>query len=215
MDIGKKCLVMGVIGAILTIFSSVFVIYMIFKGGPIDMLVERKTLEPFPPSIFGPVYRVIDNRTILPYNVMELILSPGEGKERYRVVLNVETNSTIHISVSGKDNNFNLLLTFSAGNHTADIPVSKRGTYLLNVTGVESDSVGVKFKIIESWYYGKVEMVPQLDSLKTIGSIIGFITGISLLAGALIRLRKAIREARPEIVERTATRQRYLEVEEE
>lgn len=215
MDIGKKYLIMGVIGAILTIFSSIFVLYMAFKGGPIDMPVEKKTLEPYLPNIFGPIFRVMDNKTIFPYNVMEFILSPGEGRKCYKVLLNVETNGTISVLVSSKNSTFNFAQTFNAGNHTVDLQISDGGTYLLNVTEIESNKVGAKFQIIESWCYEKIEIVFELDFLRTVGSIIGFIVGISLLAGALIRLRKAAREARPEIVKKTVTQRRYVEVEEE
>lgn len=215
MDIGKKCLIMGLVGAILAISSSVFVIHMVFKGGPIDTPVEKTTLEPYPPNIFGPVFRVIDNKTIFPYNVMECILSPREGKERYKVLLNVETNGTINVSVLSRNSTFSSIHTFNSGNHTVELQISSPGNYLLNITETRSNKVSVKFKIIESWYYKKTEVVYELDFLKTMGSIIGFILGISLLIGALIKLRKATRETRPEVVEKTVVRRRYVEVEEE
>ncbi|MEM3712451.1 MAG: hypothetical protein QXR97_02825 [Thermoproteota archaeon] len=215
MDIGKKCLIMGVVGTILAISSSVFIVHMIFKGGPIDMPVEKTILEPFLPNVFGPVFRVIDNRTIFPYNVMEFVLSPGEGRKNYKVLLNVETNGTISLSVSSKNSTFSSIQTFNAGNNTVELQISSSGTYLLNVTDIKSNRVSAKFKIIESWHYEKTEIVYEVDFLRTGGSIAGFIVGISLLVGALIKLRKAAKEARPEVVEKTVARRRYIEVEEE
>lgn len=214
MDIGKKCLIMGAVGAILAIFSSVFVLHMVFKGRPIDMPVEKKILEPFPPNIFGPIYSTIDNKTV-PYKVMEIVLNPGEGREHYKVLLNVETNGTIDVLVSSKNGTFNFMQTFNAGNHTIDLQILNKDTYLLNVTNIKSNKVGAKFKVVESWYYGKTEIVFELDLIKTVGSIVGFIIGILLLAGALIILRKAAKEVRPEVVEKSGTRRRYIEVEEE
>ncbi|MEM2287266.1 MAG: hypothetical protein QXS51_05765 [Thermoproteota archaeon] len=215
MDIGKKCLIMGIVGAIIAASSSVFVLYMVFKGGPIETPVEKKTLEPFPPNVFGPVFKIIDNRTIFPYNVIECVLSPGEGKERYKVLLNVETNGTINVLVSSKNSTFNIIHTFNSGNHTMELQISSSGVYLLNVTDIGNNKVSARFKMVESWYYEKTEIVFELDFLKTVGSIIGFILGISLLVGALVKLRKAIREARPETVEKTAIRRKYVEIEEE
>jgi len=214
MDIGRKCLIMGMVGAIIAIFSSIFVLDMIFRGRPIDMPVERKILEPFPPNIFGPIYSIIDNKTV-PYKVMEIVLNPGEGRENYKVLLKVETNGTIDVLVSSINSTFNFIKTFNAGNHTEELHILKSGTYLLNVTDIKGDKVGTKFKIVESWYYRKIEIVFEPDLIKTVGSIVGFILGISLLVSALIRLRKEIREARLGTVEKSKTQRRYIEVEEE
>ncbi|MDW8034426.1 MAG: hypothetical protein RMI79_05825 [Nitrososphaerota archaeon] len=215
MDIGKKCIIMGFLGAILAIISSIFVISMIFKGGPIEAPVEKRILEPFLPNVFGPTFRVIDNRTILPYNIMEFILNPGEGKKQYKVLLNVETNGTINVSVSSRNSTFNILQTFTTGNHTVELQVSSRGNYLLNVTDIKSNKISAKFKVIESWFYEKTEIVFEIDFIKTVGSIAGFIGGISLLILALLKLKKAATEIRPEKVRSTTAKDRYIEIEEE
>lgn len=210
MDIGKKCLIMGILGALLAVISSPFIIYMVSTGRYFEMLVEKST-EPYPWNTFGPEFRVISNTTDFPYKVMEFVLSP-EGKEGYKAILNVNTNGTIGVSISSKNSTLNILHTFNAGNWTRELQISSGGHYVLNVTSIEGKKVDAGFKVTEYYSIKKTEFA--VDVLKTAGAFLGFIAGIALLAGALIKLRKAAREARPETAERTVKR-RYVEVEEE
>jgi hypothetical protein len=215
MDIGKKCLIMGIVGALLAAVSSPLIIYMVFTGRFFEALVEKTTLKPYPPNVFQSGLRIINNRTIFPYTVLEFTLSPEQGREQYRVILNVETNGTIHTSISIRNNTLNIMDTFNSGNNTRELQVTSRGIYVLNVTGIGSEQIGAKFKVIESWYYAYKNWVPEIDLLRTLGGPAGFTAGIAMLIGSLVKLRKAAREARPTTTEKTAARRRYLEVEEE
>lgn len=216
MDIGKQCLIMAIVGAVLAGLSSPFVINMIFTGRPISTFVENEVLEPFPPNLYGPAFRIITNETSLPYSVMEFNLNPGGEKQQYKVTLNVQTNDTTHVSIAIKNSTYIISDTFNAGNHTRELQITSRGLYVLNVTSTNSRTVSVGFKITESWSYVKKELEEQLDLLKTAGSIIGFVAGIAILISALVKLRRAAREARPATTRRTAGKQpRYVEVEEE
>ncbi|MEM1557948.1 MAG: hypothetical protein QXR44_02535 [Thermoproteota archaeon] len=210
MDIGKKCLIMGILGALLAAISSPFLIYMVSTGKYFETLVERPT-EPYPWNTFGPEFRVISNNTVFPYKVMEFILRP-EGKEGYKVTLNINTNGTINVSISSKNSTLNILYTFNAGNWTREPQISSGGHYVLNVTNIEGKNVNAEFKVTEYYSIKKTELA--VDVLKTAGASLGFIAGIALLVGALVKLRRAAREARPETAERTVKR-RYVEVEEE
>lgn len=215
MDVGKQCLIMAVVGALLAAISSIFVINMIFTGRPITSFFETEVLEPFSPTIYGPVSRIITNETILPYTIMEFDLNPGGEKQQYKVTLNVQTNDTTNISISSRNSTYTIVDTFNAGNHTRELQITSRGRYVLNVTHTANKTISVSFKVIESWYYNRKELKEQLDLLKTAGSTIGFIAGIAILISALVKLRKAAREARPEITRRTGKQPSYVEVEEE
>lgn len=215
MDVGKKCLIMAIAGALLAAISSPFVIKMIFTGKPITNFFETEVLEPFSPNVYGPAFRIITNNTILPYTIMEFDLNPGVEKQQYKVTLNVQTNDTTHISISSRNSTYTIVDTFNAGNHTRELQITNRGRYVLNVTNTANKTISSNFKITESWYYNKKELKEQLDLLKTAGSIIGFIAGITILISALVKLRKAAREARPEITRRTGKKPSYVEVEEE
>jgi len=209
MDIGKKCLIMGILGALLAIASSPFLIYMVFTGRYFETLVE-KTTEPYPWNTFGES-RIISNNTDFPCKVMEFILSP-EGKEGYKVILNVNTNGTINVSISSKNSTLNVLHTFNAGNWTRELQISSDGHYVLNVINIEGNRVNAEFRVTEYYSIKKTEIT--MDIPKTAGALLGFIAGIVLLVGALVKLRKAVREARPETA-RTTAKSRYVEVEEE
>jgi len=216
MDIGKKCLIMAVAGALLTGLSSPFVINMIFTGRLISTFVETEVLEPFPPNIYGPAFRVITNETSLPYSVMEFKLNPEGDKQQYKVVLNVNTNNTINVALSSKNSTYTILDIFNSGNYTRNLQITSGGLYVLNVTGTNNRTVGVSFKVTESWYYNRKELVEQLDLLKTAGSTIGFVAGFIIMISALVKLRRAARETRPVTTRRTTEKQpRYVEVEEE
>lgn len=216
MDVGKKYLIMAVVGAVLAGLSSPFVINMIFTGRLITTFVEIDVLEPFSPNIFGPAFRIINRNATFPYSVMEFNLNPGGEKRQYKVTLNVQTNDTTHISISIKNSAYIIADTFNAGNHTRELQITSIGLYVLNVTGTNNRTVSASFKVTESWYYNKKELVEQLDIFKTAGSIIGFVAGLVMLVGALVKLRRAAREARPATTRRTGGKQPgYVEVEEE
>ncbi|MEM2087497.1 MAG: hypothetical protein QXF52_02330 [Thermoproteota archaeon] len=216
MDVGKKCLIMAGVGTLLAIFSAPFVIYMIFTGRLITTFVETDVLEPFPPNIYGPASRIINRNATFPYSVMEFNLNPGGEKQQYKVTLNVQTNDTTHISISRRNSAYAIADTFNAGNHTREIQITSIGLYVLNVTSTDNRTISASFKVTESWYYNKKELVGQLDLLKTAGSTIGFVAGLVILVGALVKLRRAAREARPATTRRTGGKQpSYMEVEEE
>lgn len=215
MDIGKKCLIMGIIGAVLAIFSSPFVIYMVFTGRPFETIVEKKTLEPYSSTVLGPVIETIDENISLPYNVAEFTLSPGGIKKQYKAVLNVETNGTIHISIYSKQNStFRILHAFGTGNYTRGLEIPSVGVYGLNVTNIGSETVEAKFKIVESWYYEVLKLTVEPDLVKTVVPPVLFVIGIAILLIALVKMRKAAREAKP-VAEKKVVKRRYIEVEEE
>jgi hypothetical protein len=215
MDVGKKCLIMSVLGAVLAIASSPFVIYMVFSGRPFEAIVEKKTLEPYSSTVLEPVLKTIDETTGLPYNVAEFTLSPGEYKQQYKAVLNVETNGTLHICIYSKQNStFRILHAFNVGNYTIGLEIPRAGVYGLNVTSVGSEKVRAKFKLKESWYYEMLKPTVELDLLKTAVPPVLFVIGIAILSIALVKMRRAAKEAKP-IAEEKAVRQRYIEVEEE
>jgi hypothetical protein len=216
MDIGKKCLFMAVAGALLTGLSSPFIINMIFTGRLITTFIETEVLEPFPPNIYGPTSRIINWNAIFPYQIMEFDLNPSGEKQQYKVTLNVQTNDTTHVAIAIKNSLYTISDTFSAGNHTRELQIASGGRYVLNVTSTNNKTVSASFKITESWYYSNKELVEQLDLLKTAGSTIGFVAGFIIMIGALVKLRRAAKEARPIKTQRaTEKRPRYVEVEEE
>ena len=213
MDIGKKCLIMSVLGAVLAIASSPFVIYMVFSRRPFEAIVEKKTLEPYSSTVLGPVLKTIDETTSFPYNVAEFTLSPGEYKQQYKAVLNVETNGTLHVFIYSKQNStFGISHAFNAGNYTRELEIPSAGVYGLNVTSIGSEKVEAKFKLKESWYYERLKLTVELDPLRTVATPVLFVIGIAILLIALVRMRRAAREAKP-VAEKTAAR--YVEVEEE
>lgn len=215
MDIGKKCLVMSILGAVLAIASSPFVIYMIFSGRPFEVVVEKKTLEPYSSTVLGPVLETINETMSLPYNVAEFTLSPGGIKQQYKAVFNVETNATVHILIYSKQNStFRIPHVFNAGNYTRELEIPSAGIYGLNVTGIGSGNVRAKFKLVESWYYERLKLVVELDLIKTVVPLVLFVIGIAILLIALVKMRKAAREAKP-VAEKKVVKRRYIEVEEE
>jgi hypothetical protein len=206
MDVGRKCLLLAVLGALLTIFSSPFITFMLLNGRPFTSIVGKDVLNEVK-NVWGPFHMTVRGTE----RVTEFSLDPG-GKLQYRVALNVETNGTINVSVSKRDGSDTILDAFNEGNHTKELQIGGAGVYVLNVTSTGNKTVGATFKITESWFIEAKEWEEQLDALRTFGSSAAFISGIIMLAYALVELRRAVKTAYSSTSEGQAA---YVEVEEE
>jgi hypothetical protein len=206
MDVGRKCLLLAVLGALLTIFSSPFITFMLLNGRPFISIVEKDVLNEVE-NVWGPFHMIVEGTE----HVTEFSLDP-EGKLQYRVALNVETNDTINVSVSRRDGSDTILDAFNEGNHTKELQIGGAGIYMLNVTSTGNKTVGATFKITEYWYIEAKEWEQQLDVLRTFGSSAAFIAGVIMLVYALVGLRRAVEAARPPTARGQPT---YIEVEEE
>ncbi|NHV98137.1 MAG: hypothetical protein HA496_00660 [Thaumarchaeota archaeon] len=209
MDIGKKCLIMAIVGMILASVSSPFVVNMLFNGKPITMLTPKEVSIPCPPQEYGPISKIITGME----KIMEVPLNPTRG-EQYKVSLNVATNGTINVLVFEKSSASIIQNSFNAGNHTKDLMITANGTYVVNATILDNSVVKATFKITESWLLKITEWEEQVDILKTVGSSMGFVFGLAILLYSLVRLRKEAETARPG-KSREAFETGYVEVEEE
>ncbi|MBO3841473.1 MAG: hypothetical protein FGF48_03535 [Candidatus Brockarchaeota archaeon] len=209
MDVGKKCLIMAIVGVVLASVSSPFVVNMLFNGKPITMLTPKEVLIPFQPQEYGPFSKVITGME----KITEVSLNPARG-EQYKVSLNVETNGTINILVFAKNSASIIQESFNAGNHTRDLMISANGTYVLNATTPDNSAVKATFKITESWFLRVTEWEEQVDILRTVGPSVGFAAGLAILVYSLIRLRREAEGARPEAAGGTFETG-YVEVEED
>ncbi|MBO3809044.1 MAG: hypothetical protein FGF50_05555 [Candidatus Brockarchaeota archaeon] len=209
MDVGKKCLIMAIVGVILASVSSPFVVNMLFNGKPITMLTPKEVLIPSQPQEYGPLSKVITGME----KIMEVPLNPARG-EQYKVSLNVVTNGTINILVFAKNSASINQTSFNAGNHTRDLMISVNGTYVLNATTADNSAVEATFKITESWFLRVTEWEEQVDILRTVGPSVGFAAGLAILVYSLIRLRREAEGARTEAAGGTFETG-YVEVEED
>jgi hypothetical protein len=206
MDVGRKCLLLAVLGALLTIFSSPFITFMLLNGRPFTSIVGKDVLNEVK-NVWGPFHMTVGGTE----HVMEFSLDPG-GKLQYRVVLNVETNGTINVSVSKRNGSDIILDAFNEGNRTRELRIVSSGVYVLNVTSTGNKTVGAVFKITESWFIKGKEWEEKLDALRTFGSSAAFLAGVIMLVYALVGLRRAVKAARPPTTRGQPT---YIEVEEE
>ncbi|MBO3831976.1 MAG: hypothetical protein FGF51_01120 [Candidatus Brockarchaeota archaeon] len=193
MDVGKKCLIMAIVGVVLASVSSPFVVNMLFNGKPITMFIPKEVLIPSQPQEYGPFSKVITGME----KITEVSLNPARG-EQYKVSLNVETNGTINILVFAKNSASIIQDSFNAGNHTRDLMISANGTYVLNATSTGNSAVEATFKITESWFLRVTEWEEQVDILRTVGPSVGFAAGLAILVYSLIRLRREAEGAQPE-----------------
>ncbi|MGQ9478968.1 MAG: hypothetical protein ACUVQ0_02965 [Thermoproteota archaeon] len=208
MDVGKKYLIMAIIGTILSGVSSPFVISMIFMGHPFITYVEVESWKNLTDTYFK--HLVVNGSC----TVIEILLDSTD-KEDYKVYLNVDTNTTVETLFRKKDGGDNgLENTFYTGNNTAVLQINNPvGNYVLEITDTFNKKAEVNLKIIVSWRSQSMKQEERIDILRTVGFPVAFIAGIALLIASLIRLRKAAREAIPATKE--AAKPRYIEVEEE
>jgi len=210
MDVGKKCLLMAIVGVIFIFVSSPFVINMVFTGKPITTLTAKEVLKPFPPQEYGPISRNITGME----KIMAVHLNPERG-EQYKVGLSVSTNGTVNVLVFCLNSTDTIQNTFNAGNHTIDnLAITRNGTYVLNATSVGNSVVKATFTITESWLLRVMEWEEQVDLLRTVGPSLCFTVGIAILAYSLIRLRREAGAAYPRAAGETGETG-YLEVEED
>jgi len=186
MDVGKKCLLMAVVGVILAVVSSPFVINMVFTGKLITVFTGREVLEP------SVLEYPLSPRII---NSMERIgmfyFNPERG-EQYRISLNVVTNGTINVLIFRTNSTGMIQNSFNAGNHTIeDLMITDEGVYIFNATNIGNNAVNATFRIKESWLVRLTEWEEQIDLLRTVMPAAGFAAGIIMLAYSLIKLRSA------------------------
>lgn len=188
MDVGKKCLVMAILGVVLITASSPFVITMVFTGKPFVVLAAKESLKPFPPQKYGPIPRTITGMEKIMDNIH---LNPAKG-EHYRVSLKAVTNGTINLMVFRMDGAYVIQHSLNAGNHTIDLQIKDEGVYALNATSVGDSTVNATFTIEESWSVKITEWEERVDLLKTAATSIGFAVGIIMLVYSPIKLRREI-----------------------
>lgn len=210
MDVGKKCLLIAILGMILALVSSPFVINMAFTGRPFVTFISKKVLIEVPPDEYGPISRTITH--------MEKIMGPvtlnSSKGEEYKVSLNIVTNDTVNVLIFCLNSSDIIQKSFNAGNYTDDIRITGVGSYVLNATNTGNSAVKATFKITESWRYETTEWEEQIDLLKTVVAPIWFALGIVMLVYSLIKLRREAKKTYPEAAEEAAVTG-YVEVDDE
>ncbi len=201
MDVGRKCLLMAIVGVILTLVSSPFVINMAFTGKPLITITLKEVLEPFPPNEYQLNHTIIVGAK----KIGTFYLNPEREKiEQYRVSLNIVTNGTINLLIFRMNSTDTIQNSFNAGNHTIeDLRITGEGIYVLNATSTGNSTVNAAFKITESWFIRTTEWEEQIDLMRTLGSSIGFAIGLVMIVYSLITLRREAKKAYPETAEET------------